>query len=491
MVAEQGAARGHGPCPRTKCESARGTSRAVWFFIRKRVPTVTSIAESPHKFISLPVVQLTAKRTASPQPRALVSVANQPSFGVATHPLTRLAGVVAEPTPPLRTVGGAPLDTDRGEWKSFVAHLQRRGDSPGAGRDDPERGVVSPRNVSVRQMLAFLRTSTSEDPAPSAKSASLPSAACDAPSSAGGGTNEAIAAGPVDAPSEPIIVLQMESPPEMQEIASDDDESALDAELRQWKETYQSKEQPSPASASHEEDDEDDEPIQWFVTTPQYELAKYRAERVKQANAELRAEGPAAAREASARPRRIKFDEHEITRLYTPDPKKYEAVSGGDKVYLTKVDDGKSKPKRLPLALTPEQVTQRRTASQRGASRSPQNVPSNDGALRSALKRAAADEVFVVHAVQHPDPRDEPAHADFMADTTLWTDLGRDDEPAPVHVTQIEHAPRSESVPRNRALSDEVLAGLHFLQRLQEMQHRIDEGLRLNRMMTRRVGILV
>jgi len=304
-------------------------------------------------------------------------------------------------------------------------------------------------------------------------------------------------------------VLQMESPPEMQEIASDDDESALDAELRQWKETYQSKEQPSPASASHEEDDEDDEPIQCFGTTPRYELAKYRAERVKQANAELRAEGPAAAREASARPRRITFHEVEITRLYTPETdatdtdtpetetpgtQKYEADPGDDKVYLTKVDDGTSVSELLPLALTPEQVTQRRTASQRGASRSPQNVSSNDGALRSALKRAAADEVFVVHAVQHPDPHREPAHADVMADTTLWTDLGRDDEPAPVHVTQIEEAPRWGGVPRNRALSDEVLAGLHVLQRLQEMQemqHRIDEGLRLNRMMTGRVGILV
>ena len=446
---------------------------------------MTSIAESPLRHTAFLAVQLTAKPTTPPPPRALMSVANQPSPDVVTSPLARLAGGVAELIPPPRAVSAVPLDTDRGEWRCFVEHLQQRGDVPGARCDDPDRGVVSPRNISVRQMLAFLRPSSSAAASGVGKPASPPLPALIAPPSDGGRADEPISEAPVDAPPEPVTVLRMEFPPEMQEIEFDVEESALDEELRQWAEIYRTKDQPSPAS--HEED----EPHQCFGNMPRFELAKYRAERVRQANAALWEDGSEATQDAAERPRRLAFHEHEVTRVYTLDPVSDALVSSSDQVYLTKVFDGTSKPKRLPVALAPEQVTQHRAAGQRGASRRIVNVSSVEDAPRSVLKRAEADDIFVVHSIRHPDPRGASVHADFRTGETRWTDLGRDDEPAAVHVTPNQDAVHWEGDQHGGGLSDDMLAGLHRLQRLREMQQEIDERLRLNRVMTEEMEFLI
>ncbi|MBD8636907.1 hypothetical protein [Stenotrophomonas sp. CFBP 13725] len=312
-----------------------------------------------------------------------------------------------------------------------MEHLQRRGEVPGASGHDPERGVVSPRAVSVRQMLAFLRTPAPVDPACSATPASLPMAARVAPPSDGGGTDEPKSAGPVDAPPEPATLLRHVAQPEMQDIAFDVEEGALDEELEQRAEIYQTNDQPS--AAPHE--DEDDEPHQCFGTMPRFELAKYRTDRIRQANAALQDERSETAQDVAERTRRLGFHEHEVTRVYTLDPVSDELVSSSDQVYLTKVFDGKSKPKRLPVALAPEQVTQHRAAGQRGSSRRTVNVSSMEDAPRSVLKRAEADAGFVMPST---DAYQAPPHADVAEGSTLWTDLGRDDEWPVLHTRSDE-----------------------------------------------------
>lgn len=361
-------------------------------------------------------------------------------------------------------------------------HLQRRGNVPGAGCHDPEDGVVSPAHVSVRQMLAFLRTPTPVDSACSAKPVSLPMAARVAPPSDGGGTDEPISAAPVDASPEPATLLRRGAQPEMQDIAFDVEGSPLDEELEQRAEIYQTNDQPS--AASHE--DEDDEPHQCFGTMPRFELAKYRTDRVKQANVALQDEGSETAQDVAERTRRLGFHEHEVTRVYTLDPVSDELVSSSDQVYLTKVFDGKSKPKRLPVALAPERVTQHRAAGRRGASRRTVNVSSMEDAPRSVLQRAEADAGFVMHST---DAYQAPPHAEVAVGSMLWTDLGRDDE-LPVLHTRSEQAdvspmqdlqiqdhsdPAAWDLRRNREL-DHVLEEVQHLEDKMNAQFRLSQG---------------
>lgn len=427
--------------------------------------TATPNAEPSFRHIAaLLAGQLTIKPTApppSPPPRALISVANQPSPG-------RVTSLSAAPTrggvallPPPRGGSDAPLVTDRGEWRCFVEHLQRRGEVPGASGHDPERGVVSPRAVSVRQMLAFLRTPAPVDPACSATPASLPMAARVAPPSDGGGTDEPKSAGPVDAPPEPATLLRRVAQPERQDIALDVEESALDEALEQRAEIYQTNGQPS--AASHE--DEDDEPHQCFGTMPRFELAKYRTDRVKQANEALQDEGSETAQDVAERTRRLTIHLHETVRAYDPDDAPGEVATAPDQRALTKVFDGVSLPEQGPSVAAPD--GERRDGSCSTAADAPGRggdgmdgpepepahqtslprqrswlhgayAPQRDARSSEASSRHDDANALLVQSPSHRNRQEAPPHADVAEGSTLWTDLGRDDEWPVLHTRSDE-----------------------------------------------------
>ncbi len=273
-----------------------------------------------------------------------------------------------------------------------------------------------------------------------------------APPSDGGKIDEPISAAPVDAPPEPATLLRRVSQAEIQDIAFDVEEGALDEELEQGAEIYQTNGQPS--AASHE--DEDDEPHQCFGTMPRFELAKYRTDRVKQANEALQDEGSETAQDVAERTRRLTIHLHETVRAYDPDDAPGEVATAPDQRALTKVFDGVSLPEQGPSVAAPD--VERRAG--RGSTEAdapgrggdgmdgPEPAPAHQTSLprqrswlhgayapqrdaRSSEASSRHDEAnaFLVQSPSHRNRRDEaPTHADVAEGSTLWTDLGRDDE---------------------------------------------------------------
>lgn len=226
---------------------------------------MTTISDSPVIYTSFLSVKLAAK---PPVPNALPSilaVSNPPPEQRAFLRKDTLAAAPAvsgsayAPAAPSANAAAAG-----GDWKCFVDHLQQQGSVPGAAADDPERGVVTPANVSVKQMLAFLRNQAPSKPAWAdaplrQPSASMPSRGPTVPIPQG---SDAASAEPEAA--SPATLLQQDDPMvasdpsgtavlrddmERQHEAADpqvepaqsqllDDDQALHEELRMWEQTY-------------------------------------------------------------------------------------------------------------------------------------------------------------------------------------------------------------------------------------------------------------
>ena len=314
-----------------------------------------------------------------------------------------------------------------------------------------------------------------------------------APPSDGGGTDEPKSAGPVDAPPEPATLLRRVAQPEMQDIAFDVEGSPLDEELEQRAEIYQTNDQPS--AASHEDEDEDDEPHQCFGTMPRFELAKYRADRVRQANAALRQD--------AAERRRLGFHLHETVRAYDPDDAPGEVATAPDQRVRTKDFDGASLPEQGPSVASPD--VERRAGSGSTAADAPgrggdgmdgpepepahqtslprqsswlhgANAPQRDARSSEASSRHDDANALLVHSPSHRNRQDEaPPHADVAEGSTLWTDLVRDDEWPVLHTRSDETDVSPMQDPQILDHSDPAARALRCEQELERVMEKVEQ----------------
>lgn len=358
-------------------------------------------------------MQLVVKPIPPYTPPFVRSVSNPPLDDLPTRPLRPAEATASRsaslPPPPAVTVAAA----DDGDWQRFVDHLQQQGAVPGAGWDDPEQGVVTPANVSVKHMLAFLRNQAPATPADAEPMASRRSIAAAAPTT-------------VAAPAQPATALTRDAG------QPDADELALDEELRSWQETYRPRS--AELTAVNEDREDDDMDVsETFGTTPRAELASLRRAALIRANTAF-AEDAEPADGAQPRPRMLRFNEFGTVRVYTDDAEP--GISGPvpDQRFLTKQHDGEwgQAPLHAPMSSHP--------------------VTADD------------DEEFVVHAPSHRDRSAAPTHAEHLRNQVFWTDFGRDDEPADavdyLHRLQRLQDEVDESLRLNREMSEDI--GVYF-----------------------------
>ena len=374
--------------------------------------TATHLTPVTHR--SFLCVQLGTTPTSPKAPQIVLSVSNPPLDGFLSRPSCAATGTAARsPASPPRPAGtdGVP---DEGDWKSFVDHLRQQGTVPGAGPDDPEQGVVTPANVSVRQMLAFLGNQA-------------PVAAADAGTAAG--ARSAVAETPAAAPTS----ARYDAAPPCEDPPLREDELALDDELRMWAETYRPQTADLPTmDEDHEEEDVD--VMETFGTTPKAELAALRRAALVRANAAL-VEDDAPEGRAPGHPVSVTFDACGTVREYALGAEPNAVGLVPELLFLTKMHDGKWRQEPLDVPFMPLQA-----------------VTPDD------------DDEFVVHMPQHRDRSAAPTHAEHLQDQSFWTDLGRDDEPAAAvgylqRLQQLQ-AEVDESLRRNQQMSEDI--GVYF-----------------------------
>lgn len=440
---------------------------------------MTTISDSPVIYTSFLSVKLAAK---PPVPNALPSilaVSNPPPEQRAFLRKDTLAAAPAVSGSAHAPAAPANAAAAGGDWKCFVDHLQQQGSVPGAAADDPERGVVTPANVSVKQMLAFLRNQAPSKPAWAdaplrQPSASMPSrgATVPIPQGADAASAELEAASPVtllkhghptvavDPSGTAALMDDMERLHGAADPAAEpaqaqllEEERALDEELGALAEAQRPRAAELPMIL--EEDEENPfHASELFGTTPRREQARLRGEAMLRGNAALEEEHAEPVLRSPGRRGNVKFDQVETSRVLEVDAESGESVSVTDAFFLTKEHDGKWKPNQSKQSISPDQVSENPGSGPRVAAFAMPRVPT-----------PADDSGFVVHSVFHEDRYDQPNHAEIGE--TFWADLGRDDEPA---------GPG---------------AGKAFLQlqRLQELHRKLEAALRHNQQLKEEVGV--
>jgi hypothetical protein len=411
----------------------------------------------------------------------LAYLGNQPSATragvdplVRPGPATVAAGAGSAPVSPATGVS-THAAADAGDWKDYVGHLQQQGKVPGAGRADPDQGVVRPSTIRVTQMLAYFRNQPPATPADMAKVVSPP-----APAAA---MDVAAAAEPATVPS--MSLLQDDEP------VSADDPWNVTEPLEQMEQMEQMEHQhraagigagvidPQPLEEDrtmdgepgvladaqrprgtelpmiHEEHDEDPfHPSELFGTMPRTELDRLRREAMLRGNAALEEEDAEQVMSPQGRRGTVRFDEIETSRLLEVDAESGESVSVTDAFFLTKEHDGKWGRSQSKQSISPERVSDNAGTGPRLAAFAPPRVPTT-----------ADESGFVVHSAFHEDRYDQPAHAEIGE--TFWADLGRDDEPAEPGVGE----------------------AFLQLQQLQELHRKLEAALRHNQQLKEEVGV--
>lgn len=408
----------------------------------------------------------------------LAYLGNQPSATragvdplVRPGPATVAAGAGSAPVSPATGVS-THAAADAGDWKDYVGHLQQQGKVPGAGRADPDQGVVRPSTIRVTQMLAYFRNQPPATPADMAKVVSppAPAAAMDVAAAAEPATVPSMSLLQDDEPvsaddpwnvTEPLEQMeQMEhqqraagigagliDPQPLEEDRTMDGEPGVLADAQRPRGTE--------LPMIHEEHDEDPfHPSELFGTMPRTELDRLRREAMLRGNAALEEEDAEQVMSPQGRRGTVRFNEIETSRVLEVDAESGESVSVTDAFFLTKEHDGKWGRSQSKQSISPERVSDNAGTGPRLAAFAPPRVPTT-----------ADESGFVVHSAFHEDRYDQPAHAEIGE--TFWADLGRDDEPAEPGVGE----------------------AFLQLQQLQALHRKVEAALRHNQQLKEEVGV--
>ncbi|WP_312684622.1 hypothetical protein [Stenotrophomonas chelatiphaga] len=355
------------------------------------------------------------------------------------------------------------------DWKVVVGRLQQQGTVPGAGRADPDQGVVTPSNISVKQMLAHLRNH-----APTTSSGRAQGVRPPVPAAAAAVCVAAVLQ-PANVPSVPLLqkdqpvaaddpckVAALLDQMEHQRRGAEAGAGVIDAPLLEVDRAMDG--QPgAPAEAPrahgaalpmfHEEHDEDPfRPSERSGTTPRRTQARPRREAIQRGNAALN--DPQQNDVVQRRPQRVGFNPLVHSRVLEVDAESGETISVSDQYFQTKEHDGKwstrnaQQPPSLN-AIDPQPAERSRPA----AAAAPHAPTADDGSG------------FVVHSAFHEDRDRQATHAEIGS--VLWADLGRDDERAELPVGPV----------------------LRQLQRLQQIERELDAALSRNRELNEDIGV--
>lgn len=355
------------------------------------------------------------------------------------------------------------------DWKGVVGRLQQQGTVPGAGRADPDKGVVMPSNISVKQMLAHLRNQ-----APTTSSAKAQGVRPPVPAAAAA-VRVAAVLQPADVPS--VSLLQEDQPVaaddpckvaalldqmEHQRRGAEAETGVIDAQLLEADRAMDG--QPgAPAEAPrahgaalpliHEEHDEDPfHPSELFGTMPRKQQAMLRKEAIKRGNAALNDPQPNDV--VQGRLRMVGFDPLVQSRMLEVDAESAETISVSDQYFQTKEHDGKWSTRSAQQPSSLDAVDPQPGQRSRSAAVAAPHAPTGDD-----------DSGFVVHSAFHEDRDRQATHAEIGS--VLWEDLGRDDERAEPPVGQ----------------------ALLQLQRLQQMERDMDAAMRRNQELNEDIGV--
>lgn len=372
---------------------------------------------------------------------------------------------------PVSPAAGSSTTTaaDASDWKGVVGHLQQQGTVPGAGRADPDQGVVTPSNISVKQMLAHLRNQ-----APTTSSGKAQGVRPPVPAAAPA-VRVAAVLQPANVPSvslrqkdqpvaadDPWKVAALLDQMEHQRRGAEAQAGVIDAQLLEVDCAMEG--QPgAPAEAPraqgaalpmiHEEHDEDPfHPAELFGTTPRRTQARLRREAIKRGNAALNDPQPNDL--VQGRLRTVGFDPLVRSRMLEVDAESAETISVRDQYFQTKEHDGKWSTRSAQQPSSLNAVDPQPGERSRSAAVAAPHAPTGDD-----------DSGFVVHSAFHEDRDHQATHAEIGS--VLWADLGRDDERAEPPVGQ---------------------ASLQ-LQRLQQMQRELDAALRRNQELNEDIGV--
>lgn len=383
-------------------------------------------------------------------------------------PATVAEGAGSVPGPPASGVS-IHAAAGAGDWKDFVGHLQQQGKLPGAERADPDRGVVRPSTIRVRQMLAYFRNQPPATPAGVAQVVRppVPAAAMDVAAAAEPVTMASVSLLQDDEPvsaDDPWGVTELLEQMEHQPRAAAVEAGLIDPQPLE--EDRAMDEEPSALADAqrpggtelpmiHEEHDEGPfHPSELFGTMPRTELAKRRREAMLRGNAALKRKDAEQVMSPEGRRGTVRFDEIETSRVLEVDAESGAAVSVTDAFFLTKEHDGKWGRNQSKQSISPDRISDNAGTGPRLAAFAPPRV------------LTTADESgFVVHSELHEDRYEQPTHAEIGE--TFWADLGRDDEPAEPGVGE----------------------ALLQLQRLQELQRKLEAALRRNQQLKEEVGV--
>ncbi|WP_157825144.1 MULTISPECIES: hypothetical protein [unclassified Stenotrophomonas] len=456
----------------------------------------TPISESPVTYTSFISVQLASKPSV---PRALSTLRtlSNPARDELPSSLNRTP-VAAHPGPAhYSAVAASSPNAAAGasDWKDYVGHLQQQDKVPGAGRSDPDQGVVIPSNISVKQMLAFLRNQPPATPAGVAQGGRPPTPA---PAAAAAVHVAAVAESAtvpsvsvlqtddpvwVDDPWELTTLLdQMEHPHRAAEAeaASIDaqlleEERALDEELGALAEAQRPRGAKPPMIL--EEDEENPFQASELVgTIPRWEQGRLRSEAMLRANAALEEENAEPVLRSPGRRGNVKFDQVETSRVLEVDAESGELVSVIDAFFLTKEHDGKWKPNQSKQSISPHQISD-----------NPGTGPRVAAFAMPRVLTAADDSGCVVHSVFHEDRYDQPTHAEMGE--AFWSDLGRDDAPAePLASGSFWGDLVRYNEPAEPGVGEAFLQ-LQQLQKLQELHGKLEAALRHNQQLKEEVGV--
>ncbi|MEN5425774.1 hypothetical protein ABE522_05270 [Stenotrophomonas pennii] len=441
---------------------------------------MTAISASPVRYTSFISLQLEAKAPVKAVLPAIRAVSN-PTRDELPSSLNRTPAAAPHgPGPVFPAAGSSPnAAASASDWKDYVGRLQQQDAVPGARHADPDQGVVTPSNISVKQMVAYLRKQPSATPAGVAQVVRPP---MPAPAAAVAVQVAAVTA-PATVPSASVLqaddpvpadeawsrtvpVNQMEHPRRAAEAEAAlidaqllEEERALDEELGALADAQRPRGGELPMI--HEEDDEDPfHGSELFGTTSRWEQAKLRSEAMLRGNAALEEEDAEPVLRSPGRRGNVRFDQVETSRVLEVDAESGESVSVTDAFFLIKEHDGRWKPNQSKQSISPDQISDNAGTRPRVAAFGPPRALT-----------AADDSDFVVQSAFHENRHGQPNHAEIGESS--WSDLGRDDE----------------------LVAPPVGQAFLQLQRIQQMQREVErmqrevETLRRNQQMSEEVGV--
>lgn len=410
----------------------------------QRVPFVTAISASPVRYTSFISVQLESKPPVPPALSTLRLVCN-PARDELPSSLNRTPAAAPHGSGPVSPAAGSSPNAaaSASDWKDYVGRLQQQDAVPGARHADPDQGVVTPSNISVKQMVAYFLDKPPATPAGVAQVVRPP---MPAPAAAVAVQIAAVTA-PATVPSASVLQAddpvpadearsrtvpanQMEHPHRAAEAEAaligaqlPEEERALDEELGALAEAQR----PRGAELPMEDEEDPFHASELFGTTPPKELVTVR---------------------------KVRFNEFGTSRVNEVDAESGETISISDQRFQTKEHDGKwSAPSaHLQSPLNP-------------FGRQPEERWSPGFMAVPHAPVASDDSDFVVQSVLHEDRYDQPNHAEIGEG--FWADLGRDDERAEPGVGE----------------------ALLQLQQLQALHRKLEAALRYNQQLKEEVSV--